>query len=135
MNQGLDIIRAYYACFNRKDWEGMCNLLDVHVAHDVNQGQRQTGKGKFLEFLHSMDRHYDESVLGLVVFAGSAPHRYAAEFLIHGTYKESAPGLPLAKGQRYELPVGAFFECKDGFITRISNYYNLQDWLAQVNLS
>ncbi|MBZ0222866.1 MAG: isopropylmalate/homocitrate/citramalate synthase, partial [Dokdonella sp.] len=29
-------------------------------------------------------------------------------------------------------PGGAFFEIHDGRITRVSNYYNLQDWLRQV---
>ena len=27
---------------------------------------------------------------------------------------------------------GAFFEVRDGRIQRVSNYYNLEDWLAQV---
>jgi hypothetical protein len=30
------------------------------------------------------------------------------------------------------LPGGAFFEIENGFITRVTNYYNLQDWIAQV---
>jgi hypothetical protein len=30
------------------------------------------------------------------------------------------------------LPAGAFFEIADGKLTRISNYYNLNDWIAQV---
>lgn len=35
-------------------------------------------------------------------------------------------------GQTYTLPAGAFFELRDGKVTRIGSYYNLQDWLAQV---
>jgi hypothetical protein len=30
------------------------------------------------------------------------------------------------------LPAGAFLEVAGGRITRITTYYNLQDWLAQV---
>jgi hypothetical protein len=30
------------------------------------------------------------------------------------------------------LPAGAFFELKDGKISRVTNYYNLNDWIAQV---
>jgi hypothetical protein len=30
------------------------------------------------------------------------------------------------------VPGGAFFEIDDGRIARVSNYYNLQDWIAQV---
>ena len=25
-----------------------------------------------------------------------------------------------------------FFELRDGLVTRVTNYYNLEDWLAQV---
>jgi steroid delta-isomerase-like uncharacterized protein len=58
--------------------------------------------------------------------------RAAAEFLCRGIYRESAAGLPPAPGQRYELPVGCFFEIAAGKITRVTNYYNLNDWLRQV---
>jgi len=27
---------------------------------------------------------------------------------------------------------GAFFDLKDGKVARVTNYYNLQDWIAQV---
>lgn len=37
-----------------------------------------------------------------------------------------------AHGQAYVLPGGAFFELGGGLVTRVTNYYNLEDWLAQV---
>ena len=40
--------------------------------------------------------------------------------------------MPEAIGQRYVLPGGAFFALRDGRIARVTNYYNLQDWIAQV---
>jgi steroid delta-isomerase-like uncharacterized protein len=58
--------------------------------------------------------------------------RAAAEFVIDGTYVESDPGQPPARGQKYRLRGGAFFEVHDNRIARISSYYNLQDWLRQV---
>ena len=30
------------------------------------------------------------------------------------------------------LPGGAFFDVRDGKIARVTNYYNLDDWIAQV---
>ena len=47
-------------------------------------------------------------------------------------YLASDAGLPRAEGQIYVLPVGAFFAIRDGRITRVTNYYNLENWLAQV---
>jgi steroid delta-isomerase-like uncharacterized protein len=49
-----------------------------------------------------------------------------------GTYLEADEGLPPARKQTYELPGGAFFAIDEGLITRVTNYYNLQDWLEQV---
>jgi len=40
--------------------------------------------------------------------------------------------LPAASGQNHVLPGGAFFDIRDGRISRVSNYYNLRDWLTQV---
>ena len=38
-----------------------------------------------------------------------------------------------AKGQSYILPAGGFFEIRDGLISRITTYYNLNDWVRQVS--
>jgi hypothetical protein len=41
--------------------------------------------------------------------------------------------MPPAHGQKYTLPAGAFFTLRDDKIARVSNFYNLPDWLAQVS--
>ncbi len=125
-----EIITRYYNAFNADDAEGMLALLTDDVVHDINQGARQVGKAAFREFLAHMDHCYRERVVDLVVMANGA--RAAAEFVIEGEYIRSDEGLPEANGQRYTLPVGAFFELRDGLITRVTNYYNLQDWIDQV---
>ena len=56
----------------------------------------------------------------------------AAEFQVVGKYVGTDTGLPPARGQPYRLPAGAFFEVNDGKVARISNTYNLHDWLKQV---
>jgi steroid delta-isomerase-like uncharacterized protein len=67
-----------------------------------------------------------------VVFTENSGTRAAAEFVVHGTYKATDAGLPEAHGQTYELPAGAFFDLRDGKISRVSNFYNLPSWLRQV---
>ena len=52
---------------------------------------------------------------------------------MHGAYVQTAPGLPVATGQTYVLPAGAFFTLRDGRVARIDNFYNLPDWLRQVS--
>ncbi len=130
-----DLIRRYYDAFNRADWEAMLACLDDDVVHDLNQGERQTGVGAFRAFLARMDRCYGEQLRDIAVMASADGARAAAEYVVHGVYKADDEGLPPARGQRYVLPGGAFFEVRDGRIARVTNYYNLQDWLAQVSIS
>jgi len=128
-----DTVRRYYGCFNRQDWPGMLALVDDEVQHYPNQGERRAGKAKFAEFLAIMDQHYQEQLVELTLFQGEAPERVAAEFFIEGVYKKAQEGLPPAHGQTYRLRVGAFLEVHNGKITRLNNYYNLEDWIAMVS--
>jgi steroid delta-isomerase-like uncharacterized protein len=126
------LIRKYYDTFNLGDREALLALLDDAVAHEINEGGVETGKEAFRSFLARMDRCYAETVEDLVVFSCDDPTRAAAEFFIRGKYLATDDGLPEAAGQIYHLRVGAFFEARDGRITRVTNYYNLQSWLRMV---
>ena len=124
------LIRSYYEAFNRRDWDGMCALLSEDVAHDVNQGPREIGRTAFRRFLDRMDGAYRESARDVVVMTSG--ERAAAELWIDGEYLHHEQGMPPAIGQKYTLPVGAFFEVREGRIARVTTYYNLKDWLRQV---
>lgn len=128
----IQLITNYYAAFNRGDWESMLAHLTDDVAHDLNQGPRETGREAFRAFLARMDRSYSERLEDIVVSTTPDGARAAAEYVVHGTYKADDEGLPPAKGQKYVLPGGAFFDIRDGRLARVTNYYNLQDWIAQV---
>ncbi|WP_298724452.1 ketosteroid isomerase-related protein [uncultured Ferrovibrio sp.] len=127
------LIHAYYDAFNRKDIEGFLSLLTDDVVHDINQGGREIGKEKFRAFLERMNRSYEEKIVDIFVMTNEDGSRAAAEFTVLGVYLETDEGLPPAEGQRYTLPAGAFFEIRDGKVARISNNYNLNDWLKQVS--
>jgi steroid delta-isomerase-like uncharacterized protein len=126
------LIKRYYAAFNRGDWGAMLDCVADDVVHDLNQGAREHGRESFRAFLARMDRCYAEQLHDIVVLADAAGVRAGAEYVVHGRYKATDEGLPPAAGQAYVLPGGAFFEIRDGRITRVTNYYNLQDWLRQV---
>ena len=130
--QAIDLVRGYYDAFNRGDWAGMLERLADDVAHDLNQGARESGREAFAAFLRRMDASYREQLREVVVMASADGTRAAAEYVVHGEYHHTDEGLPPANGQRYVLPGGAFFDIRDGRIARVSNYYNLQDWIAQV---
>lgn len=126
------LIRNYYSAFNAGDVEGFLALLAEDVAHDINQGGHEKGKKAFSAFLARMNRCYEEQITDLTVMVNEDGTRAAAEFLVLGKYLKADEGLPPATGQTYRLPAGAFFEVKNGKVARISNYYNLEDWLKQV---
>ena len=132
-DRAIELVLRYYAAFNRGDWTAMLDCLHDDVAHDLNQGARETGRDAFAAFLQRMDASYREQLQDIVVMATEGGERAAAEYVVHGEYLRTDEGLPEASGQRYVLPGGAFFELRDGRIARVSNYYNLQDWIAQVS--
>ena len=128
----IALLDRYYDAFNRGNGEGMLACLSEDVAHDINQGARQSGKQAFRDFLAHMDRCYRERLSDLTVMANDEGTSAAAEFVVHGEYLATDEGLPQAEGQKYVLPAGAFFDLADGLISRVSVYYNLADWTAQV---
>ena len=139
-DRATELILAYYAAFNRGDWDGMLALLGDDVVHDLNQGPREIGREAFHAFLQRMQRSYREQLHDIVVLVSPDGARAAAEYIVHGEYLAddagagSTPGqaLPHARGQKYVLAGGAFFEIRDGRIQRVTNYYNLEEWIGQV---
>jgi steroid delta-isomerase-like uncharacterized protein len=127
------LIARYYAAFNAMDIDAILACLTDDVAHDINQGERETGKDAFRAFLGRMDRAYSEQLRDIIIMTSADGARAAAEFMVHGVYKVADEGFPPAHGQSYVLPAGGFFEINDGKIARVSVYYNLADWIAQVS--
>ena len=131
-NDTAALIRRYYERFNSGDVDGFLDMLADDVVHDISQGGRETGKPAFRKFLDHLNRCYQERVRDLVVMVDDSGSRAAAEFQLDGTYVATDGDLPPAKGQKYVLTVGAFFDIREGKIARISNTYNFKDWLRQV---
>lgn len=128
----FELISSYYKAFNEKNYEAMLELLSDDVSHDINEGKRIPGKKAFREFLNRMDFLYDENLTDIVVMTDESGKRAAAEFICNGIYKNTDEGLPPARGQKYRIPVGTFFDINTGKITRVTNFYNLNDWIKMV---
>ena len=126
-------ITAYYAAFNAGDAAGMLACVTDDVEHRVNEGGIRLGRAKFAEFCAHMGVSYRETLQDIAIFVNETGTRAAAEFTVHGEYLKTDPGLPAANGQRYILPAGSFFDLTEGKISRITTFYNLNDWIAQVS--
>lgn len=127
-----ELIHAYYEAFNQQDMPRFLSYLSESVVHDINQGHREDGKLAFAAFMERMNHHYREQIVDIEVCVNESGQRASAEFRVLGQYLKTDDDLPPASGQNYELPAGAFFEVQGGLITRVTNYYNLQEWIRQV---
>ena len=134
MRETLDLLRRYYDAFNAGDTATFLNLLTDDVAHDVNEGQREIGREAFARFMDRMNASYRERITNLAFMSSEDGSRGGTEYVVEGTYLETDAGLPEANGQTYRLPGGAFFEIREGKIARVTNYYNLPEWIRQVTV-
>ncbi|QUT05288.1 nuclear transport factor 2 family protein [Sphingobium phenoxybenzoativorans] len=126
------LLETYYSAFNAGDKAAMLATLAPDVLHEPSQGQARVGIAAFGDFWDHMARCYREAVVDPVFMVSADGAHGSAEFKLTGTYLETDGDLPAARGQDYALRVGAFFDFADGKIARVSNHYNLNDWLGQV---
>ncbi|MFA9230028.1 MAG: nuclear transport factor 2 family protein [Microgenomates group bacterium] len=128
-----DTLIAYYAAFNAADPLAMLACVTPNIEHRVNEGAVRHGADLFAQFCAHMGVSYRERLTDIEIFINTTGTRAAAEFVVYGEYLKTDPGLPQANGQKYILPAGSFFDLKDGKISRITTFYNLNDWIAQVS--
>ncbi|WP_166417468.1 ketosteroid isomerase-related protein [Cochlodiniinecator piscidefendens] len=129
----VETLKRYYDAFNAGDTAAMIDELSDEFSHDVNEGETRLGKEAFGTFCDHMSECYKEVLTDMTLFVSDDGSRGAAEFIVNGTYLKTDPGLPEAHGQSYKLPAGAFFSLSDGKITRVTTYYNLNEWTKQVS--
>ena len=128
----VQLIQAYFEAFNAQNEHGMLAMLSDDVIHDINQGQREIGRDKFQAFLSHMNASYREQIVDLVVMSDVSGTRFAAEYVVIGSYLKTDEGFPEASGQSYRLPAGSFFEVELTKIKRVTTYYNVREWLLQI---
>jgi steroid delta-isomerase-like uncharacterized protein len=131
MQKTKDLLEKYYDSYNKNDVVTFLSLLHEDVIHDINQNGREVGKTAFSNFIQRM-KCYEEKVKHLIIMTNEDGTRAATEFIVEGRYLKTDHGLPPATGQSYHLACGSFFEIADDKITRVTVYYNLQDWIQQV---
>jgi steroid delta-isomerase-like uncharacterized protein len=131
-DRAIELVLAYYDAMNRHDPPGVLALLAEDVVHELNQGPREVGKAAFAAFLERIEGCYRERLTDVVVLASPDGLRAAAEYTVHGEYVADDIGMPPARGQRYQMPGAAFFALGGGLIRRVSDHYNLQEWVSQV---
>lgn len=128
------LINEYYEAFNHQDRTKILSLLSDDVTHDINQGSTQKGIQAFNSFLDKMDASYKENLTNINIMVDSTGKKAAADFTVNGVYLKTDDGLPEARGQKYVIPAGTFFEVDTQHwkIKRVTTYYNLPQWIVAV---
>jgi steroid delta-isomerase-like uncharacterized protein len=127
------LLTRYFNALNERDSRACLQLLSDDVLLDINQGPREQGVQAFADYLQRMQRCFRETVDNLQIFTEPNGQRAASEFTLSGEYLSTDDGLPDACGQSYQLAGASFFEIRDGKISRVSQHFNLPEWLAQVD--
>jgi steroid delta-isomerase-like uncharacterized protein len=133
MTDAEQLVRRFFDAFNSSDRKQMLDLVHDDMILDVNQHGREIGKDSFNWFLAGLVRHYSDYLTDIVIMSSPDHSRVSAECTVRGTYLTTAEGLPEATGQSFSLPIGFFFEIDDNLITRMTMYYNLNEWIRQVS--
>lgn len=130
----VETIQNYFAAFNAEQTEKMLALLHPEVEHEINQGETQRGFAAFKRFMAHMDACYREELKNMTIFSStnSALDRVSAEYDVYGEYLKTDGSLPEARGQKYVIRAGSFFEVQKGLIRRVTTYYNLPLWIEMV---
>ena len=125
------LIESYFEAFNAHDAEALLATLSDDVIHEINEGETQTGIGAFRSFKAHMDATYREQITDLCIMVNG--DRGAAEFTCSGTYLKTDGSLPEAHGQTYSIRAAAFFEARDGKLSRVTSSYNLRAWIEAIS--
>jgi steroid delta-isomerase-like uncharacterized protein len=128
-----DLLQRYFHALNDRDIRTCLTLVSADLILEPNQGFTEHGHDAFAAYLERQLHCYRETAEKLVILAEPQGRHAACEYQLVGEYLATGDGLPEACGQRYALRVGAFFEIRDGLISRITLHFNLPDWLAQVD--
>lgn len=128
-----ELIQLYYNFFNSRDWEGMLSLLDENIQHDENQGDAHFGKKEFHKFLLHMEECYSENLENLKIMVDTEGENASCKFVVNGKYIKTDRNLPEASGQNYLIEAGTFFEISNDKISRVTTFYNLNEWLSLIS--
>lgn len=128
-----DLLQRYFNALNDRDIRTCLALVSDDLILEPNQGFAEHGRDAFAAHLERQLRCYREAIEPRVILVEPQGGHAACEYRVVGEYLSTDDGLPEACGQGYELRAGAFFEIRDGLISRISLHFNLPDWLAQVD--
>ncbi|WP_161867159.1 nuclear transport factor 2 family protein [Pseudomonas yangonensis] len=128
-----DLLQRYFNALNDRDIRACLSLVSDELIVEPNQGFAEHGRDAFAAFLERQQHCYRETLEPLAILVEPQGQHAACEYRVTGEYLATDEGLPEACGQRYEMRVGAFFEIRQGLISRISLHFNLPDWLAQID--
>lgn len=131
--QAIDLVKTYYTALDDKDMNQFFSLMDPNVVHEINQSAPEKGVDKFKDFMKRTSSSFNEKFDNIVILVSDDGKHAAAEWVDHGTYFKDYLGMDVgAHNQKYALTGAHFFEIRDGKIARVTSYYNMTNFAAQI---
>lgn len=131
--QTISLVKTYYDALNKNDMQQFFSVIAPNVIHNINQGPTEKGLDKFKKFMQLGNDSFSEKLSHIVIMVSNDGKYAAALWQDKGVYKKDFPGMEIkAKGQKYTLNGGHFFEIKNDKIASVTTYYNLTDFMQQI---
>ena len=123
------LVRAWTDALNRGDAHAAASFFcEDGVFHDTGTGQRCEGRAACAQYWSSGPFTDLKIVKTTFLTAGTA---FATEWVMTGVHGNDAPGLP-ASGRSFRLVGAGVGEIRDGRILRVTEYWNMAEFLTQV---
>lgn len=132
-NRTIKLIETYYSALNSKDMKVLFAIMDPNVTHDINQGPSEQGIDKFKQFMENANRSFDEKLSNIIILVSDDGKYASARWIDHGIYFKTYPDMGIAaSNQIFTVPGGHFFEIRNGKLSRVTTFYNNNDFKTQL---
>jgi len=124
------LIKDYYAGWSHDLPKLMTVYADDAVHQDKTVSASLNGKKAVEDFAQSWFKAFPNLTL-TPVSVNVAGNRGTAEWIMTGTHKGDLPRMP-ASNKDAKLPGVSLFECSDGKITRVVEYWDMATLMRQL---
>ena len=128
-----DIAKAYITAFNSRDGNALSELFHEDVIHDNARGNRIIGQSDTRERLAQTALSLDWAMHDTMIMVDESGFNAAIHCTLRGTYSETIDGLPVAKGQNFDIPAMVLLLSDDDEITQISEFFAFEALIKAVS--
>lgn len=133
-NDPKALVLDWTEALNRRDADAaVAYLTEDCVLVNIGTGQRTVGREAIREDHLALFAMYSDMRIEKTTFLSTGDGHYATEWIMTGVHTGDAPGLP-ATGKPFRISGAGVGEIRDGRIARVTEYWNMAEFLIQVGV-